>query len=375
MPAGTIIKRSAVAAVCLLATLAPGCARRGPTAADVVRGSGLRFLPADTAGVAIIEVARIKDRDALAQWLGEAAGGLFGGTVPESVAALLRSDLIKQVDRVALALVPDTRTPPGWAALVEGRFDPRMLSAGDGIVPLVSLSSGLEIGVTALPGGGVAIGPPSVLGRIRASADSERPGLASAQVMPFLGTVSPAADAWGAIDYAPLTEITGAALGSGGHGLSLPSPKSPGALRGVAFEGRLEAEVSFTLVGVADAETGAKRLADGARGLVALARMGASQGKDPSWLDFLDGLSIDQTSAEVRVHGKVSRSMLQALSARVTAPGGEAPSGSAEAGAPAPAGPGAPAQASPAAGEKPSGAAARAVPGAAAPSSGAARPD
>ena len=351
-----------MALVCVLLVPAGGCAGREPTADGVVRASGLRFLPADTAGVAILEVSRIKDRDALGQWLGEASQGLFGGRLPESVASLLKSDLLKQVDRVALALVPDAGAPPGWVALVEGRFDPKMLSAGDGIVPLVSLSSGLEICVTALPGGGVAIGPAAVLGRIRAGIERRGEGLVSAPVMSFLGTVSPAADAWGAIDYAPLTEIAGVALGGDGHGLRLPSPKSPGALRGVAFEARLAADVGFTLVGVADAEAGAKTLADGARGLVALARMGASQGKDPSWLGFLDGLSIDQTIAQVRVRGRVSRPMLQALSSRVGAP----------AATPGAAAPGA----TPSSGvAEPSGAAARAVPGATAPSPGTSRPD
>jgi hypothetical protein len=347
------MRRGVTTLACLLLVLTPACTRREPAAADVVRGSGLRFLPVDTAGVAVIEVARIEDRAALARWLGEASRGLFGGTVPVSLGALLESDLMEQVDRVAVALVPEAGTPPGWAALVEGRFDPKTLSAGDGVVPLVSLSSGLEIAVTALPGGGVVIGPSAIVGRIRAGASRPKEGLASAPVMSYLSTVSPGADAWGAIDYAPLAEMTAGALRGAGNGL-LPSPRSSGALRGVAFEGRLAAEVGFTLVGVSEAEPGAKNLADGARGIIALARMGASQGKDTTWLDFLDGLSIEQAGTQVRVRGKASRSMLQALAARVTAPSGPP---------------------APAVDAAPSGAAARALPVTPAPAPDAARPD
>jgi len=315
----------------LLVSAALSCARRDPTAADVVRGSGLRFLPRDTAGVAVIEAARIEDRQALERWLGEAARGLMGdaGLVP--LHALMGGDLMKKVDRIAVALVPEaagraSAAPAGWAALVEGRFDPATLSGGDGIVPLVEIASGPEISLTALPGGALsggamAIGPRAVLERIRAAAGRAEEGFATAPLMSILAAVSPAAHAWGAIDYAPLADFTAGALRGPGGSLSLPAPRSTGALRGVAFEGRVATDVGFTLVGVADAEPGAKQLADGARGLVALARMGASQGNDRSWLEFLDGLRIDQAGAEVRIRGTVSRPMLQAFAARVAPPG------------------------------------------------------
>jgi hypothetical protein len=313
--------RPRVLLAALLLSMALACARREPTVADVVRGSGLRFLPRDTAGVAVIEAARIEDRDALARWLGEAAQGLAPEAGLAPLRALMGGDLMKKVDRIAMALVPESAMPAGWAALVEGRFDPATLSGGDGIVPLVEIVSGPGISLTALPGGAVAIGPRAVLERIRAAAGRPQESFATAPLMSILAAVSPAAHAWGAIDYAPLADFTAGALRGSGSSLALPAPRSAGALRGVAFEGRFAAEVGFTLVGVADAEPGAKQLADGARGLVALARMGASQGNDRAWLGFLDGLRIDQAGAEVRIRGTVSRPMLRALAARVTAPG------------------------------------------------------
>jgi len=350
----------------LLISLAPACARREPTVADVVRGSSLRFLPRDTAGVAVIEAARIEDREALARWVAEAAGGLTRGSGLAPLSAFVGADFMKKVDRIAVALLPggaapagaaaEIAAPAGWAALIEGRFDPATLSPGDGIVTLVEIGSGPEISMTSLPGGALAIGPRRVLETIRAAAGSPKDAFAAAPLMSILAAVSPSGQAWGAIDYAPLADFTAGALRGSGRSMSLPASGVPGALRGVAFEGRFAAEVGFTLVGVADAEPGAKQLADGARGLVALARMGASQGKDTSWLDLLDSLRIDQTGAEVRVKGIVSRPMLQAFAARMVTPG-DAP----------PAAPGVTPEA------VPSGAAADAAPGAAG-SPGAAAP-
>jgi len=323
--------RKRVLLAALLVSVALACARREPTVADVVRGSSLRFLPRDTAGVAVIEAARIEDREALSRWLGEAVGGLTGGSGLTPVRAFIGGDFMKKVDRIAVALLPGGAplagaapagaAPAGWAVLADGRFDPVMLPAGDGIVTLVEIGSGPVISMTALPGGALAIGPRSVLETIRAAAGRPQEELARAPLMSILAAVSPSGHAWGAIDYAPLADFTAGALRGSERALSLPAPRSAGALRGVAFEGRLAAEVGFTLVGVADAEPGAKQLADGARGLVALARMGASQGNDRGWLELLDSLRIDQTGAEVRIKGIVSRPMLQAFAARVTIPG------------------------------------------------------
>jgi len=359
--------RIKVLLVALLVALGPGCARHEPTVADVVRGSSLRFLPRDTAGVAVMEVARIEDRAALTRWLGEAAGGLTRGSGLAPLAALIGGDLMKQVDRVAVALIPGgtpaatgapaglpadhpaaAAAPPGWAVLVEGRFDPATLKAADGIVPLVEIASGPAICMTALPGGALAIGPRGELESIRAIAGRPQEGFAGAPLMSILAAVSPSGQAWGAIDYTPLADFTTGALRGSGSSLSLPAPRSAGALRGVAFEGHLAAGAGFTVVGVADAEPGAKQLAAGARGLVALARMGASQGQDTAWLGFLDGLRIDQAGAEVRIQGTIAGPMLQALAARLVSPNA-APST-----APA---------AVPDAGSGPSGAAADATPG------------
>lgn len=335
--------RFRVVVAALLVSIVLACARREPTVDEVVRGSSLRFLPRDTAGVAVIEAARVEDREALARWLGEAAGGLTGGSGLTPLRAVVGSDFMKQVDRIAVALIPGGpapsgaaapgaapggTAPAGWAVLAEGRFDPAILPVGDGIVTLVEVGSGPEISMTALPGSALAIGPRIALETIRAATTRPQETLVGAPLMSILSSVSPSGHAWGGIAYGPLADFTAGALRGSGRSLPIAAPSSMGALRGVAFEGRFAGEVGFTLVGVADAEPGAKQLADGARGLVALARMGASQGKDKDWLGLLDSLRIDHAGAEVRIKGTVSGAMLQAFAARLRAPG-EAATGAA----------------------------------------------
>jgi hypothetical protein len=138
--------------------------------------------------------------------------------------------------------------------------------------------------------------------------------------MATLGKVAGDAQAWGAIDYAPLTDLARGAMSGGLHESAVsPLPAlaaRAGTLRAAAFEARLATGVEFKVVGVASDMEGAKRLADAARGLVALARMGAGQGTDKAWFEFLDGLRISEEKSDLRLTGSLSRAMLDALMAR-----------------------------------------------------------
>jgi hypothetical protein len=315
-----VMPRQLPAVLALMALVA--CGRSEPTARDAVRSTALRYLPADTAGVAVVEAKRIEDRAALARWLEDAGRGMAGQPGLAGLRAILGGPLLEKVDRVALALIPGAAAPApaGWTALFEGRFDEKLvrsLDAESKVVTLIEMAGGPEVAVTVLAPTQIAVGPSAILQRVRAVADRKGDGFEKAPLLALLETVHPTAHAWGAIDYAPLAHMAGAAL-------SPPPGESPGGparvpgmdLRGVAFEGHLAEDVAFEVVGVAKDGPAAKKLADAARGLLALARMGASQGSDKAWLEFLDGMSVVDGKEEVRLNGRLTMAMLEAVAGR-----------------------------------------------------------
>ncbi|HUD73059.1 MAG TPA: hypothetical protein VMQ62_13955 [Dongiaceae bacterium] len=342
-----------VAAVVILAALgAGGCARKHPTAAATVASSALRFLPKETAGVAVLEASRLQDRAALTRWLGESMGEATRERGYAAIRGILGSDFLQKVDRAAVALVPDaapaaTVTTPGWAAILEGRFDEKTLASigPEGtLVTLFEASNGPELSLLALPDKALAIGPRATLEKLKSVIGHPEAGLTHAGLLTALGKVAADAQAWGAIDYPPLTDLARGAMpgtGSGGSSGAIPMLASQaGALKSVAFEARIAAGVDFTLVGVAGDTKGAKRLSDALRGLVALARMGAGNGSDKTWFEFLDGLRISEDQSDIRLTGNLTRPMMDAMLARAGQTGwaGGAPSGAAPNPAPAPPG-------------------------------------
>ncbi|HYV18564.1 MAG TPA: hypothetical protein VFC25_06005 [Verrucomicrobiae bacterium] len=321
----------------LAAALAASACRSQP--ADVgaaVRQSDLRFLPKETAGLAVVEVARFKDRQAVGRWLDDFTkeAGLTGGL--DRVRAALGPDALDKLDRLSLALVPTAGTT-GYAIVAEGRFDEKMVKnlTGNGLVTLVEVGTAPDLSVVALPANHLALGPRAILEQVRAAAGGTGAGapggLAEAPVMGVLRRVSPAKQIWGGIDYSVLTSL----MGQEGQGTTAASPMSgfTRSLRGLAFQGTIDDSVEFDLVGVADGEPGAKSLADAARGLVAIARVGASQGAnraaegnaaDPAvesakaWMRFLDGVSVAQSREEIRVHGLLDGAMAKSFAGAAT---------------------------------------------------------
>ena len=308
--------------------LAVGCSRPAVDAATAVQQSDLRFLPKETVGLAVVEVARFEDRAAIGRWLDDFAKQAGTGGL-EKVRAALGPDALEKLDRLALALVPTNGTTQ-YAVLAEGRFEEQTvknLTGNAGIVTLVEVGTAPDLSIMPLPQNHLALGPRAVLEQVRtlagAGATAGKSGLAEAPVMRILSRVSPAKQIWGGIDYRLLSGLI--AEGGQDAGAS-PMAGFARSLKALAFQGAIDDDVQFDLIGLADGEPGAKTLADAARGLVAIARVGASQGAnraaegssgeaDPSvdaakaWLRFLDGVRIDQERDEIRVHGTLDGTM------------------------------------------------------------------
>ena len=331
-----------VAGLALAAVLsASGCAGKPADVGAAVRQSDLRFLPKETAGLAVVEVARFKDRQAVGRWLEDFTkeAGLAGGL--DRVRAALGPDALDKLDRLSLALVPTAGETgagglaTGYAILAEGRFEEKMVKnlTGNGLVTLVEVGTAPDLSIAALPSSHLALGPRAIVEKVRAAAGSAaaaKDGLAEARVMSVLKRVSPAKQIWGGIDYSVLTTLIGQ---EGSGGAASPMSGFTRSLRALAFQGAIDDSVEFDLVGVADGEPGAKSLADAARGLVAIARVGASQGAnraaeggaaDPAaeaakaWMRFLDGVSIAQSREEIRVHGLLDGAMAKSFAGAAT---------------------------------------------------------
>ena len=98
----------------------------------------------------------------------------------------------------------------------------------------------------------------------------------------------------------------------------------------IAFRGMVGDSVDLELFGRADAERNAKTLADAARGLLALGRMGAGRDQAKEWLAFLDGIQIDQSGAGVNLRASIpAKTMESFVGQMMSAPRPEAvaPSG------------------------------------------------
>jgi hypothetical protein len=315
----------------LLCGLAAACARGAPGASDRIRSSALRHLPRESVGLAVVEMKALREREAAERWLDDLTADLDATPSFRMIRQALGPEVIRQVDRVALALVPQEGGGTGYAVLAEGTFEePRMrqLTGGQEVLTLVEVAGQPDVSLTVLPGGVPVFGPRGVLQRVRGAGSGKDAGLGASSLIGVLGKIQPAAQIWGAIDYAPLVDL--ARRGMGGREAAL-SASGAGHLKTLAFQGVIDKTIAFDLFGQAEAEPGAKQLADAARGLVALARMSASQQGTGPWLEFLDGIRIDQSGREVEVHGTLTSAIAQALAGRLPglAEGASGPGGAA----------------------------------------------
>jgi hypothetical protein len=340
------------ASLCVLLA-ASACARKGD-AAKAVRDSDLRFLPRDTAGLAVLEVARFQDREAVVRWLDDFLRQSGGDHGAAAIGRALGKPLLEKVDRAALAVIP-RQGSTSYAFLAEGPFEEktvRGLTGENGLVTLFetagSSDSGgsgegaapTDVSLLALPRNHLALGPRAVLEELRGRTAHPADGLLSGPLLPVLKHVDPQRQVWGGFDVAAIAALQ---AGAGQIPSQVPIATLAKNLRALAFEAAFDKTVDFDLVGLADGESGARTLADAARGLVAIARVSASQGApgrapagapppagtDPSpaapadparaWFDFLDALRIDQQGSEVRLRGRLDATTEHAfLSAAAT---------------------------------------------------------
>jgi hypothetical protein len=311
--------RTAVVALGMLAALACN-QKRG--AAGLVKSSALGTFPKETAALLVIEIKKVKKLGADLPWvqnlasMADSDGGPF-----KEVVKRFGKDTMSQVDRLSLAVVPASDNRVGYGVLAEGSFDTaRMREAigGQDILPLVEVPGKLDFSISVLPDGSLALGPREVLEVMRRNAGARGHGLDSNELLlKPLEKVRTEAQFWGTIDCRRLTEIVQQSSESGDlAGLPLSS-KAARSLLSLAFRGTIGDSTEIDLMGQADAEASAKTLADAARGLIALGRVGAGRDRAKEWLEFLDGIHIAQSGTDVTLRASVPSKTMQTFVGRM----------------------------------------------------------
>jgi len=336
--------RAAVPAVLCLLAAVPACGgRKG--AAGMVRSSALGTFPQDSVALLVLEVRKIRALHGDTPWLKDVAAladrqdGPFGDIIRR-----LGTDVLQQVDRLSLAIAPRPDRLVAYAVMAEGAFDGakvRDALGGSDLLTLVETEQ-MDFSVALMPDGSLALGPKSVLDTMRANGSSRGHGLdANAAILAPLEKVRPEAQFWGALDCRSLQRLFKEASASPNFG-RLPLDSAPvQSLMSIAFRGMVADSVDLELFGHADAETHAKTLADAARGLVALGRVGAGRDQAKEWADFLDGIHIDQSRADVNLRASIPAKTIESFVAQMMStprpaaeahPPGAAPEPSAESG-------------------------------------------
>jgi hypothetical protein len=313
--------------VVLAVAVGQGCLQPRQTAATLVQQSPLRALPQQSVGLLVLEVRSLRDRRPVAAWLSDLATRAEQEGAFQELMERFGKQIISQLDRVALAAVPLEEEQLGFGLLAEGEFDEatmRKAIGGIDILTLLELADQPDLSVTVLRGGTLALGPRAVLDGIRRNADAGSGGLAANKtLMTLLERVDPTAQVWGAIDYAPMARLAGQVVGDDGlANIPLPGRASGGSLLAIAFQGTIDDPVDFDLIGQAALEDDAARLADAARGLIAIGRMAAAgDGERAELLALLDAISITQSGAFVNLSGSVPVDMLARLTEGLAAGG------------------------------------------------------
>ncbi len=309
------VRRVVLAAALVLVALAPGCGRR-KGAAGIVRASAIGTYPKESVALLVLEVRKVRSLGGEAPWMKKLAaladepGGPF-----QEVVKRLGADTIERLNRLSVAVVPGDRGRIGYGILAEGAFDADRLRAalgGRDLLTLVEAEGVPDFSVTILPDGSLALGPRRVLDVMRGNAAARGQGLdGSPALLAPLERVRPEAQIWGALDCKSLgrTMRDSGATGDLG-GLSLPATHLD-ALVSLALRGTLGTSVDLELLGQADTEANARNLADAARGLVALGRIGAGRDQAKTWLEFLDGIQVDQKGVDLSVRAAIPPATLQ----------------------------------------------------------------
>ena len=339
--------RAVVVALGVLAALA--CNQK-KGAAGLVRSSALGTFPKESAGLLVIEIKKVKKLDADLPWVQKLAaiadsdGGQF-----KDILQRFGKDTLSQIDRLSLAVVPTKENRVGFGVLAEGAFDAAKMKeaiGGEDILTLVEAAGKMDFSISLLPDGSLALGPRQVLEVMRGNAAARGHGLDSNELLLGpLEKVRPEAQFWGTIDCRKLTELVRQSTESGDLGGLALNSKAAHSLLSLAFRGTIGDATEIDLMGQADGEANAKNLADSARGLVALGRVGAGRDQAKEWLELLDGIHIAQSGKDVTLRASIPSKTMQDFVGRMVSTEQVSPSPGVEPGG-RPALPG-PAQASP----------------------------
>jgi hypothetical protein len=306
------------------------CLQPRPTGANAVRNSPMSALPERSAGLLVVEVGSLRDRRSVTRWMSDLAARAEMDGAMRSVFDRFGRRILERLERLALVVVPIERGQTGFALMAEGDLDEATLlqsMGGARTVTLLEIADQPDVSVTILSGGTLVIGPLAVLNMVQDNAPAgagERFGAGGLQkngsLMSLLDRVDARSQIWGAIDYAPLANLAGRFMdGSDLSRLPIPSV-APGALQALAFQSTLGDPISFDIIGRSALEDDARRLADAARGLVAIGRMAAGREQTQEWLALLDAITISQSGALVTVHGTVSEETLSQIAEGIEAP-------------------------------------------------------
>lgn len=305
--------RAAATALLVLAALA--CNQK-KGAAGLVKSSTLGTFPKETAGLLVIEIKRVKKLGADLPWvqklasLADSDGGPF-----KDMLQRFGKDSLSQIDRLSLAVVPASENRVGYGVLAEGSFDRAKMKeaiGGEDILTLVEAPGKMDFSIALMPDGSVALGPREVLQVMRGNAAARGHGLDSNELLlKPLEKVRTEAQFWGTIDCRKLTEMVRQSTESGSLGGLPLNSKAVQSLLSLAFRGTIGDSTEIDLMGQADAEASAKILADSARGLVALGRVGAGRDQAKEWLELLDGIHITQSGPDVSLRASIPSKTMQ----------------------------------------------------------------
>ena len=250
-------------------------------------------------------------------------------------------ETLGRIERIGLAVVPQPENKVGYGIVAEGTFDEpamrRALGSGE-VLTLQPASEGRpDFSVAVIRGGHLVLGPQRVLDAVRAAEGQPGTGLDSnTTILRQLEKVRPTSQLWGAVDFRTMARQGRQAAAVQGLGQALQENPAASALIAFAFQGRIGATVEFDLLGQAEGEASARKLADAARGLVAVGRMGAASGQAADWQAFLDAITVDQEGAEIHLHGTLPDRVLAALAEKARAAAASIPSPAGPAAAPVP---------------------------------------
>jgi hypothetical protein len=308
--------RAAVATALFLLAIAPGCgARKG--AAGMVRSSSLGVFPKESVALLVLEVRKIRALRPDTPWLKDMASFADREDGPfQQIIRRLGPDVLARLERLSLAVVPRPERLVGYAVMAEGTFDAAKMReslGGSDFLTLVETDD-MDFSAALLPDGSLALGPKLVLEAMRANGASRGHGLDDNRaILDPLESVRPEAQFWGAVDCRGLQRLFKDAPASGDLGRLRLDSAPVQSLVSIAFRGMVGDSVELELFGRADAEANAKTLADAARGLIALGRVGAGRDQAKEWLDFLDGLHVDQSGAGVNLRASIPAKTMESF--------------------------------------------------------------